>query len=90
MTNLFAAIVICIGSPGPQALPTINGIPVSCDYGVWVDDNVGKGYTSDQCAVMLNNMHESGNVVKICVPVASSYVKHFSVEWNAPYQEKRQ
>ena len=88
MSNiLYVAVALCIGSPSdwsPDKAPSINGVRVgACDYGIWYVSNGQKGYTEDECLSVLKNMHERGNVFKMCVPIDGA-ISGGHVEWNSP------
>lgn len=78
-TELFVAIALCIGSPGEQMSPTVNGVSISaCDIGVHIDGSIG--ISLEECRARLKGMHDRGNIVKFCA-VKGAYIEDFSVEW---------
>jgi len=87
MSPLYIAVAFCIGSPmhPPSAAYHRDGTPLDayqCDEGAYWDDGGVGGMPIEVCRNKLENIHDRGNIVKMCVIVGSGVsIDSLKVDW---------
>ena len=90
---LYIAVALCIGSPPPASpgASIMDGADIAlCDRGVWAEGLLDSGLPMDKCREVLAQMHDRGNIAKMCVlltdtagkPLRVPPIDSFYVEWS--------